>query len=63
MTAIKITKKGKKIANFTKYYRYNFLPKKRRLLGRVTDELTDPYRSSSYDVDYLCAQIDTKETR
>ena len=60
---IKITKKGKKIANFTKYYRYNFLPKKRRLLGRVTDELTDPYRSSSYDVDYLCAQIDTKETR
>jgi len=51
---ISITKKGRQVAKFTRFYRNNLLPKKRLLLDRVTDDLTDPFRFSPETVDYLC---------
>jgi hypothetical protein len=34
----------------------NLLPKKRDLMGQVTDALTDPFRNSISVSDYLCGQ-------
>lgn len=58
---IQITKKGRRVANFTKFYRQNLLPKKRLLLDRVTDDLTNPFKSSPRVVDYLCPPVTTKK--
>ncbi len=51
---IRITAKGKRVAGLTQFYRRNFLPKKRRLLGEVTDSLIEPFKSSNANVDYIC---------
>lgn len=51
---IRITKKGRRVAGLTKFYRHNLLPKKRRLLGEVTDSLTKPFAHSTQSVDYIC---------
>lgn len=52
---VQITPKGRKVASLTSFYRQNLLPKKRLLLGRVTDDLTDPFRESNDIVDYKCS--------
>jgi len=52
---ILITAKGRRVAGITQFYRRNFLPKKRRLMGEVTDVLVNPFKRSGKDVDYLCA--------
>lgn len=41
---VKLTKRGKQLAVFSRYFRQNFLPKKRLLMGEYTDDLTDPFR-------------------
>jgi len=51
---VQVTPKGRKVASLTSFYRKNLLPKKRLLLGRVTDDLTDPFRESKDIVDYNC---------
>lgn len=53
-SCIQLTPKGERVAKTTQFYRQNFLPKRRLLLGRVTDELTNPFRHSPQVVDYLC---------
>jgi hypothetical protein len=51
---VKLTKKGNELAKLSRKFRADWLPKKRLLLGQYTDALTDPFRSSRPEVDYLC---------
>jgi hypothetical protein len=51
---IKLTAKGEAIASGTRFYRRNFLPKQRLVLGGYSDDLTDPFKSSPSQVDYRC---------
>lgn len=51
---IKLTKRGKHLATFSRYFRQNFLPKQRLLNGEYTDDLTNPFRNSEKIVDYEC---------
>ena len=51
---VKLTDRGKRLASFSRYFRKNFLPKKRLLMGEYTDSLTDPFRQSENMRDYRC---------
>jgi hypothetical protein len=43
---VHLTEKGARLARFSRYFRQNWLPKRRLLMGRYTDDLTDPFRNS-----------------
>ena len=49
-----LTEKGQRIASFGRYFRTNWLPKRRLLLGEYSDDLTDPFRNSQIDPGYSC---------
>lgn len=51
---VKLTEKGKYLASFSRYFRLNWLPKKRLLMGEYSDDLTDPFRHSQNSVNYTC---------
>lgn len=51
---VRLTDRGRRLAEFSEYFRQNFLPKKRLLMGEYTDELTDPFRYSKPVFDYGC---------
>jgi hypothetical protein len=51
---VQLTPRGATIAHFTRLYRQALLPKRREILGRFTDDLTDPFRGSSLLVSYTC---------
>jgi len=51
---VKLTEKGRELATASRFFRRHLLPKHRLLLGQYTDDLTDPFRHSSQQVDYLC---------
>jgi hypothetical protein len=51
---VKLTNKGQYIASFGQYFRKHWLPKARLLMGQYTDDLTDPFRNSSTNVEYAC---------
>lgn len=51
---VKLTSKGDMIANSSRWFRQNLLPKKRLLMGKYSDDLTDPFRKSIDRTDYLC---------
>jgi hypothetical protein len=51
---VRLTNRGEKIVKFSLFFRKNFLPKKRLIMGKYTDELTDPFRSSKKEFDYVC---------
>ena len=51
---VRLTKKGNNLANFSRFFRKNLLPKKRLLLGEYTDILIDPFSRSDTNPDYLC---------
>lgn len=51
---VRLTPRGETIAEVTRFYRQNFLPKTRLLRGEYTDDLTDPFRNSAAVVDYAC---------
>lgn len=50
---IVITNRGRAIASFLRFYRGTFLPKKRVLLGEITDELAQPVHGPEL-VDIRC---------
>jgi hypothetical protein len=52
---VRLTRRGKLIAQFSKFFRNNILPKKREIMGSFTDALTDPFRNSKKIVDSDCA--------
>jgi small basic protein len=49
-----LTAKGRRIVAFSRFYRTHMLPKRREIMGRLTDDLTDPFRNSIKAPDYLC---------
>ena len=51
---VKLTAKGEALADFSRFYRRNLLPKKRLILDGYTDALTDPFLHSDANVDYTC---------
>jgi hypothetical protein len=51
---VKLTEKGNKIAAFSRAFRQNFLPKQRLLMGKYSDDLTNPFRNSLSESDYSC---------
>ena len=51
---VKLTEKGERVANFGRYFRKHWLPKERLLMGKYTDDLTDPFRSSTASPNYTC---------
>lgn len=48
-----LTERGHRIAGITRFYRTNLLPKRRKIMGVYTDDLTDPFRNSA-PADYGC---------
>jgi hypothetical protein len=57
---VKLTPRGKRIVGFTRFYRTNLLPKKRALMGEITDDLVDPFRNSKPAFDYSCESREPK---
>jgi len=51
---VKLTAWGQTIASSSRYFRTHFLPKQRLLMGKYSDDLTDPFRNSVDRVDYQC---------
>ena len=51
---VKLTDRGKKITDFSLFFRKNFLPKKRLIMDSYTDELTNPFRKSKKAYNYIC---------
>lgn len=51
---VKLTEKGKRLSEMSRYYRQHFLPKHRLLMGEYTDDLTNPFRNSVAAGDYEC---------
>lgn len=49
-----LTAKGERIAAFGRYYRTHWLPKQRLLMGQYSDDLTDPFKNSAMNHDYVC---------
>jgi hypothetical protein len=49
-----LTKKGNFIATSSRFFRKNFLPKQRLLMGKYSDELTDPFRNGKSNKSYTC---------
>ena len=51
---VRLTPRGERIARLTRFYRTTLLPRRREILGRFSDDLTDPFRNSVADVNYTC---------
>jgi|SRR3989339_724628 len=51
---VKITPRGERFAEFSRFFRKHFLPKQRLLMGKYSDDLTDPFRNSVKAADYEC---------
>jgi hypothetical protein len=51
---VTLTDRGRTIVNATRYYRTHFLPRRREIMGELTDALTDPFRNSKPATDYTC---------
>ena len=51
---VKLTDWGQTIATSSRYFRAHFLPKQRLLMGKYSDDLTDPFRNSVERIDYRC---------
>jgi hypothetical protein len=49
-----LTEKGKKFASVSRYFRKHWLPNERLLMGKYSDDLTDPFRNSIASPNYTC---------
>lgn len=47
---VQLTPKGRVVGRASRWFRKNFLPKHRQILGNYTDALTDPFKVSSDQV-------------
>ncbi|MEP1832632.1 MAG: hypothetical protein ABJL57_03045 [Hyphomonas sp.] len=53
---IRMTPRGRTLAQFTRFFRRNFLPQHRRIADEITDELTHPYKDTPVLVPFKCPQ-------
>lgn len=51
---VRLTARGHRLAQASRWFRLNLLPRRRLLAGEYTDALTDPFRASRDQVDYAC---------
>lgn len=51
---VRLTGRGQRLASFSQFFRQHLLPRRRRLLDRYTDELTDPFRARFGAEDGAC---------
>lgn len=51
---VRLTARGDRLAEFSRWFRRNLLPRKRLLMGRYTDALTDPFRAGVVEGDDEC---------
>ena len=51
---VRLTEKGDRLASFSRFFRRNLLPKNRLLMGKYTDDLTDPFRAGTAPQAYTC---------
>lgn len=51
---VKLTERGDQLATFSRFFRQHFLPKQRLLMGKYSDDLTDPFRHSEREPNYEC---------
>lgn len=51
---VKLTAWGDTLATASRYFRNHFLPKARLLRGEYSGDLTDPFKNSSVQADYIC---------
>jgi small basic protein len=51
---VRLTLRGRRIAYWTRFYRTTLLPRHREILGRFTDDLTDPFRRSEALAPFRC---------
>jgi hypothetical protein len=51
---VRLTEKGERIAAFSRYFRRNWLPRERLLMGKYSDDLTDPFRNTQSAPAYTC---------
>lgn len=58
---VRLTGWGKRIVAFTRFYRTNLLPKKRVLMGEISDDLTDPFKNSAPVGDFRCQNSQSSE--
>lgn len=52
---VSLTPRGETMVAFSRFYRLNMLPKKREIMGKLSDDLIDPFRNSKQSTDYLCS--------
>src|SRR5262249_28418811 len=53
---VMLTPRGRTIVAFSRFYRTKFLPKKREIMGKLSDDLTDPFRNARTPVPFECAE-------
>jgi hypothetical protein len=55
---VKLTEKGDDLAKLSRFFRQNFLPKERLLMGEYSSDLTNPFGHGAVDAnktfDYIC---------
>lgn len=51
---VRLTARGEELADFSRWFRRNLLPRKRLLMGQYTDALTDPFRAGVVEGDDAC---------
>lgn len=51
---VRLTPRGERVARWTRFYRTTLLPRRREIMGRFSDDLTDPFRHSVQGAGYTC---------
>jgi len=51
---VRLTPRGERLAGLSRFFRQHLLPKQRLLMGKYSDDLTDPFRDSKPAADYGC---------
>jgi hypothetical protein len=61
---VSLTNKGRRIVAFSRFFRTAFLPRKRLLMGKYTDALTDPFRGEDEGraptPSYVCSPLSAR---
>lgn len=52
---VKLTPRGDMLATASLFFRHNLLPKQRLLMGKYSDDLTNPFRNSEKISSYQCS--------
>lgn len=51
---VKLSQRGDTLASISLFFRHNLLPKQRLLMGKYSDDLTNPFRNSEKISGYQC---------